>query len=438
MDTKIANSLQDGDIDREIEKLHQMLEGTAVPTFAIDSACKLTHWNRACELLTGIGADKVIGTDEHYAIFYDHPRPVMADLIVKGVSRREMATLYSRTFRNSRLIKGGFEGEEFFPKIGREGKWLFFTAAPLVDSHGRIVGAIETIQDFTRRRVAEQHLLNSEDRYRQLFEAANDAIFLLKEGIAVDCNQKALEVFKSRRRDIVGQNPIVFSPDHQPEGDRSTDAIKKINQIILYNKPHVFEWRFRRKDGTRFDAEVSITRFEISNAPYAIAIVRDISVRKQLVGTLREREKQLDEKTRYLEKVNQALQASLAHREIEKRSVEENIFVNLKRHIFPYLKELGQCGIDMDAKAYLNIIETKLKELVSQYAHTIFSKCIDFTPTEIRIADLIRDGLDTKTIAGMLSLSPSSVQWHRKNIRQKLGLTNQKINLYTYLNSLPE
>ena len=60
------------------------------------------------------------------------------------------------------------------------------------------------------------------------------------------------------------------------------------------------------------------------------------------------------------------------------------------------------------------------------------------TPTEVHIADLIRSGKNSKAIAQMLGLSPSSVQWHRKNIREKLGLTNKKVNLQTYLASLAE
>ena len=60
----------------------------------------------------------------------------------------------------------------------------------------------------------------------------------------------------------------------------------------------------------------------------------------------------------------------------------------------------------------------------------------EVTPGEIRVADLIRDGKRSKEIAALLGLSPSSVQWHRKNIREKLGLTHQKVNLATYLASL--
>jgi len=86
----------------------------------------------------------------------------------------------------------------------------------------------------------------------------------------------------------------------------------------------------------------------------------------------------------------------------------------------------------------VNIINTNLNDIISQFSKTIFAKYMDFTPTEIRIADFIRDGKNSKEIAQLLGLSPSSVQWHRKNIREKLELTNKKVNLHTYLNSLVE
>jgi DNA-binding CsgD family transcriptional regulator len=176
----------------------------------------------------------------------------------------------------------------------------------------------------------------------------------------------------------------------------------------------------------------------VSEVRYGIAIVRDSTEKKQLIDTLRSSEKELDEKTRYLEKVNQALKASLDHREIEIRSVEENLLAKIKQFIFPYLGELGRCEIDADAKAYLKIVETNLSDLISKHSRTIFSKYADFTPTEVRIADCIREGRDTKAIARLMGMAPSSVQWHRKNIRTKLGLVNKKSNLYSHLNSYPK
>jgi len=419
----------------EISLLNQILRDTAVPTFAIDKDSRITHWNAACEILTGIAAADMIGSDRHQEAFYEVRRPVMADLIVRKVGLKELGTYYGGSIRKSQLIEVGYEGEDYFPKLG---KWLFFTAAPLKDDMGAIAGAVETIQDVSERHMAQERLGRSEARYRLLFESANDAIFLLEEGKAVDCNRKALELLKCQRPDIIGCTPLDFSPELQANGLRSLDEIARIGTTVTQSLPAFFEWRFCKKDGSEFDAEVSFTHFEVSNASYEIAIVRDITEKKLLIHSLRNHEQELDEKTVFLEKVNQALKASLDHREIEIRSVEENLISKIKQFIFPYLSELGRCKIDSDAKAYLKIVETNLSDLVSKYSRTIFSKYTDFTPTEIRIADLIREGHDTKEIARLMGVSPSSVQWHRKNIRAKLGLVNKSTNLYSHLNSYPK
>ncbi|MBI5550813.1 MAG: PAS domain S-box protein [Desulfobacterales bacterium] len=418
----------------EISLLNQILRDTAVPTFAMDKDSRITHWNTACEILTGITAGDMIGSDRHQEVFYEIRRPLMADLIVRKAGLKELAMYYDGTIRRSQLIDNGYEGEDFFPKLG---KWLFFTAAPLKDAMGEIVGAVETVQDISERRMAEQALSRSEARYRLLFESANDAIFLLEEGKAVDCNPKATALLKCTRTDIIGYTPLDFSPEFQPTGRRSADEIENIRATVTQLLPVVFEWRFRNKDGELFETEVSLTQFAVSGVSYGIAIVRDVTEKKRLIDTLKKSEKELDDKTRYLEKVNQALKASLDHREIEIRSVEENMVAKIKQFIFPYLSELGRCKIDTDAQAYLKIVETNLSDLLSQSSHTIFSKYIDFTPTEIRIADLIREGNDTKEIARLMGVSPSSIQWHRKHIRSKLGLTNKNTNLYRYLNSKP-
>lgn len=145
-----------GDLLSSEQILSQILDGSTIPMFVIDKDHKVTFWNRACEKLTGYSARQMVGSTDQWKPFRSEQRPTMADLILDGVSQEELWRLYSTRWEKSALIDGAYEVEEFFPHLGDNGTWLFFTAVPIKGSDGRAVGAIETLWDRTERRVAEQ------------------------------------------------------------------------------------------------------------------------------------------------------------------------------------------------------------------------------------------------------------------------------------------
>ena len=73
----------------------------------------------------------------------------MADLIVDGTSAEEIEAYYQGKYKESYLIDGAYEADDFFPELGDHGKWLHFTASPMKNEDGEIMGAIETLQDTT-------------------------------------------------------------------------------------------------------------------------------------------------------------------------------------------------------------------------------------------------------------------------------------------------
>ena len=149
-------------------RLLEMLQGTPIPTFVIDVAHVVTHWNSACEHALGFPAGEMIGTRRQWEPFYPTERPVMADLILDNATENQVNHHYGALWRRSPLIAGAYEAEDYFPHIGEGGKWFFFTAAPLRDAGGRAVGAIETLQDITERKRAEGELQQYQNHLEEL------------------------------------------------------------------------------------------------------------------------------------------------------------------------------------------------------------------------------------------------------------------------------
>jgi len=155
---------------KEKERLSQILQETAIPTFVIDNDHVLTHVNKAFENLTGISAAEIIGTRDHWMAFYPAERPTMADLIVDNADEEEISRYYNGSYQKSAVSKWGFESERLFPDLRNGGKWLFFTASPLKDKKGNITGAIETLQDITEQKKTEQALRESRKGMRSLLD----------------------------------------------------------------------------------------------------------------------------------------------------------------------------------------------------------------------------------------------------------------------------
>jgi PAS domain S-box-containing protein len=143
----------------------QIIQGSTIPTFVINENHLVTHWNKALERLTGYSADEMVGTRKQWKAFYRNERSTMADVILDQVDEDQIRTLYGTKWRQSSLIEGAYEAEDFFPHFGQSGKWIWFTASPIKAPNGRVAGAIETLWDKTEDKKAEEE---REQRTREL------------------------------------------------------------------------------------------------------------------------------------------------------------------------------------------------------------------------------------------------------------------------------
>ncbi|MEW5909715.1 MAG: PAS domain S-box protein, partial [Thermodesulfobacteriota bacterium] len=185
----------------------QIIQVSTIPTFVINKDHMVTHWNKACEKLTGFRAEEMVGTKKHWKPFRTFKRPTMADLIVDEVSEEDALKYYCTRWRKSALIEGAYEAEEYFSHFGDGGKWLFFSAAPIKASDGTILGAVETLLDRTEERKSKyqlekyarelaertEKLIESERIMTQIVQGSTIPTFVINQNHMVTHWNKAME-----------------------------------------------------------------------------------------------------------------------------------------------------------------------------------------------------------------------------------------------------
>jgi DNA-binding CsgD family transcriptional regulator len=137
-----------------------------------------------------------------------------------------------------------------------------------------------------------------------------------------------------------------------------------------------------------------------------------------------------------LEELNSALRVLLRKRDEDQTELEEKVLSNVKELVLPYVERLKTSELDPKQMAYLSIVESNLDDIVSPFARKLSSKYLALTPMEISVANLIREGKVTKDIAELLNMSARTVEFHRQNIRKKIGIKHKKANLRSHLMSI--
>jgi len=170
-------------------------------------------------------------------------------------------------------------------------------------------------KDNLEIKIAEStfELKKSEAKFRSLFLSANDSIFLMKGGKFIDCNPKTLKLFKCKEEDIIGHSPEEFSPKYQEDGSLSSESANQKINAAIQGKPQFFKWIHKQKNGTTFDAEVSLNKLIISDEVYIQAIVRDTTeqIRKEKEQTLLYNISNAVNLTQNLEKLIEIIQEEL-------------------------------------------------------------------------------------------------------------------------------
>ncbi len=285
----------------------------------------------------------------------------------------------------------------------------------------------EELKARVEKRTAE--LTQMTEQLNALMNATTDTVLLIDlKGYVVAANTVTAERFGMRLDKFIGTCSYDLM---SPSLARSRKAIA--NRVVKTRKPHRFEDERR---GIIFDSTVYPVLDEGGRVVQLAIYGKDITELKRSERALKRTEEDLRIKTKSLEEMNTALKILLNSKDQDQREFEERILSNVKHLVLPYLGKMRKHLTDEKLKAYLDVLEANLSNIISPFSQKLSSKYIYLTTTEIEVANLVKEGRSTKDIAEMLGVSYKTIQNHRVNIRKKLRITKKPINLRTYLLSL--
>lgn len=164
-------------------------------------------------------------------------------------------------------------------KDGKLFSGLIYTSP--IKANNKIVGLRGIVIDITDRKKVETALEKSETRFRTLFDNSYEGILFVEDNRIIDCNERAVQLFGYNKDELMEMTPDRLSPAFQPDGSNSDVTIQNYSFSTNKGIHQFFEWQFRKKDGSLFFTEVSMSKIETYNEALLLYVIRDITERKK-------------------------------------------------------------------------------------------------------------------------------------------------------------
>lgn len=278
--------------------------------------------------------------------------------------------------------------------------------------------------------------------YQVIIDSMSAHVAILDEqGIIIETNRSwqnfARENGMNEPYHCIGINYLrACEPSDNPRYEESSNVAEGIRKVMRGDLPEFFDHYPCHSPTQKRWFAVRAVSFRESEKQHIIVTHENITPIVEIQEELKIKEIELQREQERLEETNIALRVLLEQREQDKTRIEETIYGNVDRLVLPYVEQLLQSRLTDKQRTLTEVIDANLREVISPFLRNISALTMLLTPQEIEVANLVRSGRTSKEIAEVLGISTSGVDFHRKKLRQKLGLTNSPKNLRSYLLSL--
>ena len=399
--------------EANLKKAHDQLAGIidSLPdaAFVIDREKKVIGWNRSMEEMTGVFKKDIIGKGNYaYGIpFYGESRPILIDIIDN--TEPEIESKYTNIERKGRTIYA----EAYVPSLyNGKGAHIWATASLLYDSSGNLIGSIELIRDITKRKTAEQALLESKDYLNKIINSVGDPIFVKNSDHRFVLVNDALCAFVGRSRDeLIGMSDYDFFPKEQ------ADIFWHVDDIVLESgEENVNEEMITDAQGNILTIVTKKTLYsDKSGENFIVGVIRDVTESKRSEKAMQDKdyllagvavatnilltEKDLDSA------IDQALELLGSTAKVDRTYVVKNLEPRIDEHTailrYEWVRER--------AKRYnSNLYDSSICPVMSNWysrlseGHLIKGLARDFSESECRV-------LESQSIQSILAI-PISIE----------------------------
>lgn len=311
--------------------------------------------------------------------------------------------------------------------------WILLSYSMLFDRNAKPMYYISHLQDITKRKQIETSLQASEKRFALFMQNFPGAAFIKDyTGHYIYVNQFFEKRYEKKHPDgVLGlTDKDLFPESYCQQYDQ--------NSVLALSEGKAMTF-IETTPGENQEDYWLTSRFPIfldGKSPLLGCVCLDTTKLIRTKEQLKAKEIELKNHAENLNEMNTALKVLLDHREKEKLQMEQNIFANLKKLVAPYLDKLQDTKLNDTQMTFLDIALSHLDDITSPMAANLLSLESRLTPTELDIAVLIRHGKSTDIISDLMNISSTTVAFHRRNIRDKLGLKHKKKNLMTHLRTI--